>query len=87
LRAWTREAHGNQDTELFRRVFASHVSQALPAELRIALDPLIEEIRSLTNLIKRYHRQIAGIAAKRYPATRILQQIQGVGPLTALGLC
>jgi transposase len=65
--------------------FASNASQAIPAELRIALDPLIEQIRSLTSLIKRYDRQIAGIAAKRYPATRVLQQIQGVGPLTALG--
>jgi len=53
--------------------------------LRLALDPLIEQILSITNLIKRYDRKIARIAKTQYPATQVLQQIRGVGPLTALG--
>jgi transposase len=65
--------------------FANHASRAVPPELRLALDPLIEEIRSITNLIKRYDRKIARIGATIYPATQVLQQIRGVGPLTALG--
>lgn len=65
--------------------FANHARQAVPLELRLALDPLLDQIQSLTNLIKRYDRKIAKIAETSYPATRHLEQVRGVGPLTALG--
>jgi transposase len=65
--------------------FASHAHRSVPPELRLALDPLIEQIRSLTNLIKRYDRKIVKIGATQYPATQVLQQVRGVGALTALG--
>lgn len=65
--------------------FANHASRAVPQELRLALDPLIEQIRSITNLIRRYDRKIDRIAKTRYPATQVLQQVRGVGSLTALG--
>ncbi len=65
--------------------FANHASRAVPQELRLALDPLIEQIRSITNLIRRYDRKIERIAKTRYPATQVLQQVRGVGSLTALG--
>ena len=65
--------------------FANHASRAVPPELRLALDPLIEQIRSITNLIRRYDRKIDRIARTQYPATQILQQVRGVGSLTALG--
>jgi hypothetical protein len=51
----------------------------------MALDPLLDQIQSVTNLIKRYDRKIARIAETSYPATKHLEQIRGVGPLTALG--
>ncbi len=65
--------------------FAGYARQATPAELRVAIDPLLEQIQSITNLIKRYNRKIANIAATKYPATQTLQQIRGVGAVTALG--
>ena len=65
--------------------FAVYADRSVPAELRLALDPLIEQIRSLTKLIRQYDCKIAKIAATKYPATQVLQQIQGVGSLTALG--
>jgi len=65
--------------------FAGHARRTVPEELRLALDPLFEQIQSLTNLIKRYNRKIAKIAETKYPATQALQQIRGVGPVTALG--
>jgi transposase len=65
--------------------FANHARSAVPPELRLALDPLLDQIQSLTNLIKRYDRKIARIAETSYPATKHLEQIRGVGPLTALG--
>ncbi len=65
--------------------FAGYASRSVPQELRVALDPLIEQIRLITNQIKRYNRKIESIAATEYPATQTLQQIRGVGPVTALG--
>jgi transposase len=65
--------------------FASYAHRTVPAELRLALDPLVEQIRSLTGLIRRYDRQIEKIAATKYPRTQVLKQVKGVGALTALG--
>jgi transposase len=65
--------------------FAVYADRSVPPELRLALDPLIEQIRSLTKLIRHYDWKIAKIAATKYPATRVLQQVRGVGPLTSLG--
>ena len=65
--------------------FANHASRAVPQDLRLALNPLIEQIRSITNLIRRYDRKIERIKKTRYPATQILQRVSGVRALTALG--
>ena len=65
--------------------FAGYARPAIPEELRPALDPLVEQIQNITNLIKRYNRKIANIAVTKYPATQTLQQIRGVGAVTALG--
>jgi len=64
--------------------FANKSIEHLPEELRAALQPMIEIIKSLTEQIRQYDRQIEKLAAKRYPQTQHLQQITGVGTLTAL---
>ena len=38
----------------------------------------------LTEKIKDYDRRIEELAAERYPETKLLRQVPGVGPLTAL---
>jgi len=48
------------------------------------LQPMIDVIESLTEQIHQYDRQIEKLAATRYPQTQHLQQITGVGALTAL---
>ena len=56
----------------------------LPAELRARLQPLMEEIESLTEQIKKLEANIEQIARIEYPETELLRQVSGVGTLIAL---
>jgi transposase len=56
----------------------------LPADLRETLKPLLAEVESLTEKIKECDRKIEQIARDRYPETKLLRQVSGVGPLIAL---
>jgi transposase len=56
----------------------------LPADLRETLQPLVEQVESLTAKIKECDRKIEQIARDRYPETQLLRQVSGVGPLIAL---
>lgn len=58
--------------------------EEVPAELREALKPLLEQVESLTKKIKECDDKIEQVAGDRYPETQLLRQISGVGPLTAL---
>jgi transposase len=66
-------------TEQMNREIAKGLSQ----ELRDSLEPL-EEIESLNKRIKEYDRRIEQIAKEVYPQVALLQQVKGVGTLTAL---
>jgi transposase len=59
-------------------------SQELPAELRAVLEPLLEQVESLTEKIHQCDRQLEQIARERYPETELLRQVTGVGLLIAL---
>jgi transposase len=58
--------------------------ESLPAELQQALQPLLEEVESLTEKIKESDVTIEQIARTQYPETALLQQVSGVGTLIAL---
>jgi transposase len=58
--------------------------EELPADLRDLLKPLLEEVESLTEKIKECDGKIEQIARDRYPETKLLRQVSGVGPLIAL---
>jgi transposase len=64
--------------------FHKSALKRLPDELKISLQPVIEQIESLTDKIKEYDRSIKTVSAVSYPETGLLQQVSGVGPLTAL---
>lgn len=64
--------------------FGQKVALHIPVELQPALDDILLEIRQLTALIRRYDRRIVQLAEIRYPQTAVLQQVVGVGPVTAL---
>ncbi len=56
----------------------------VPEELRTAARPMLGAIGELTERIKAYDKQVAKLAEKRYPVTKALHQVGGVGVLTAL---
>jgi transposase len=58
--------------------------EALPAELQQSLRPLLEQVAALTVQIKKLEDNIEQIARTRYPETRLLTQVSGVGTLIAL---
>jgi transposase len=67
------------DTQQVRR----EASSGLSAELRKALEPLLQEIESLNERIKEYDRRIEKMAKETYPKTALLKQVKGVGDLIA----
>jgi transposase len=56
----------------------------IPEALNEALEPMLEMIRELTDKIRGYDLMIKEKAASKYPETKRLCQVGGVGPLTAL---
>ncbi len=66
------------------RSFHKRASEHIPEALRPALEPVLEQIGSLTQRIREYENQLETISKERYPETELLRQVEGVGPLTAL---
>jgi transposase len=58
--------------------------EKLPLGLQTVLKPLMEQISSVTTSIKKYDRELEQIARVKYPETRLLTQVGGVGTLIAL---
>jgi transposase len=65
-------------------VFARKMKDALPESMRAALDPLLRAIATLSEEIAGCDRRVRELAEQNYPETKLLQQVQGVGPLIAL---
>jgi len=59
------------------------LTEQIPVEIRDALSPMMESIRSLTDKIRSYNKQIE-CSAKETPETEGMLQIAGVSFLTAL---
>jgi transposase len=65
--------------------FHKKVADQLPDELAEALEDVVATIGSLTEKIRDYERRIERVCKERYPQeTGLLQQVTGVGVLTAL---
>lgn len=56
----------------------------IPEALNEALKPILEMIRELTKKIHAYDLMVKKAVTDKYPETERLQQVSGVGPLTAL---
>jgi transposase len=63
---------------------ASLHKQELPEEMRPALAPLMALLGQISKTITEYDKKIVELCDQRYPQTRLLTQVKGVGPLTAL---
>lgn len=64
--------------------FAAKMVGLIPVELKAAMAPLLKSIRAITDQICHYDEQVEHLAEKKYPETRLLRQVKGVGPLIAL---
>ena len=64
--------------------FAQKVKEAIPAEVREALLPLVQSADALSDCINGYDQKIEELASKKYGHTKLLRQVKGVGPITAL---
>jgi transposase len=75
------KAHGFR---LKSRSSSSFHKEPLDESLQPALAPLLSMIEQLSKTIAAYDRQIERLCSSRYPQTRLLTQVHGVGSLTAL---
>ena len=66
------------------RSFHNKAAEHIPEALRPALEPILEQIGSLTQRIRDYERQLEKVSEEHYPETGLLRQVEGIGPLTAL---
>ena len=63
--------------------WARESREVLPDPLRPILEPLLQLVETLSTEIDRYDRQVKQ-AGSQEPATALLQQVNGVGPITSL---
>ena len=64
--------------------FAERARQAVPEALRPALMPLLNVLDQIAKELDGYDENVQALAEERYPETRFLRQVPGVGPITAL---
>jgi transposase len=64
--------------------FAGKAEEGLPVEIREALLPLVQFADALSDCIQEYDRRIEEMASQKYGHTKLLRQVKGVGPITAL---
>jgi len=67
------------------RSFADKMGDQVPEALRAALEPVLEVIAEITNQIGGFDPQIRDRCQQKYPETKLLTAVPGVGALTALG--
>jgi transposase len=66
------------------RSFGHKAGEAIPEQVREALLPLVQLAEGLSACIEGYDRKIEELASEKYGHTKLLRQVKGVGPITAL---
>jgi transposase len=64
--------------------FAKHMGALIPPALHAATARLLQQIKLLSQAIHSYDESIEALARERYPESRLLTQVTGVGDLTAM---
>lgn len=80
----TVKAHGQQVARCSTDAFASRARTTIQPELLEIITPILDAIDQLSLVIRTYDQRIEMLARTRYPDTKWLTQIKGVGALTAL---
>jgi transposase len=63
--------------------FSKRVRELVPAVVLPAIEVLLDQTEALTVAIRELDRRLADAAQQRYPEVALLQQVNGVGPVTA----
>ena len=64
--------------------FSRKVLPDIPSDLTETLVPLLEQIGAITQQIKAFNKKVEALCETKYPETKGLRRIPGVGPLTSL---
>jgi transposase len=64
--------------------FHRQVAAEIPEELQVALRPILDTLASLAERIKVLDEEIQRLGVEAYPETKLLSQVDRVGPITAL---
>ena len=78
------KANGDRLPKCSTASFANRCSDNISNELWFALAPLFEIITQLNKQIKELEKEIGHLSINKYPETKYLLQVPGVGPITAL---
>jgi transposase len=82
VRGWVKSM-GRRVPACSAESFHTHAAETMPETLRAALMPLVEQVTALTTRIRAYDKPVEAVARRKYPNAALLQQVKGVGPLTA----
>jgi transposase len=64
--------------------FGQKVKDAIPEKIGEALLPLVQLADALSDCIHSYDQKIEELGSEKYGHTKLLRQVKGVGPITAL---
>jgi transposase len=64
--------------------FSQKVEEAVPVEMREALLPLVQLVAAVSDSIKQYDKKIEKLGSEKYGHAKLVRQVTGVGPITAL---
>ena len=64
--------------------FSQKAADQIPHQVRERLQPLLRLIQTLSEEIKSYDQRIEKLASEKYIHTKLLRQVNGVGPVTSL---
>ena len=81
---FTVKPFGHRLPKCSAQAFHKKVAEGIPESLKPSLTPILETIGEPSARIREYDRKLEALAEGFYPETRLLRQVQGVGPLTAL---
>jgi transposase len=82
-RSMVKSMGGRIPSSISTESFGVKALEHVPENLRAAVGPILELIRTLTQQIAAYEAWVKE-AVERHPQTKPLQQVSGVGPLTSL---
>ena len=78
------KSFGGRITGATAHSFHNKALESVPTELQEPIGHVLDCIGELSKKIKRFDKEIEKVGQEQYPVTQRLQQITGVGPLTAL---